>query len=213
MACVLTLALLDGDRAVVGHVGDSRLYLLWNGAIHKLTSDHSPVGEREDRGELTESEAMLHPRRHEVFRNVGSERRDVAEDDFVEIKEFQFKPDAALVLCTDGLSDLLTSAQMAEVVERYAGDPEQVARELVDAANRAGGKDNVTVVFVAGPEFVGTQSPEMAGARMRHAITKVREAVEAPVSAISAMARMLTCRAAFLVYGFVIGVVLALAWR
>lgn len=67
MACVLTLAVLDGDRAVVGHVGDSRLYLIWNGAMRKLTSDHSPVGEREDRGELSEQEAMLHPRRHEVF--------------------------------------------------------------------------------------------------------------------------------------------------
>ena len=71
MACVLTLAMLDGDRVVVGHVGDSRLYLIWNGAMRKLTSDHSPVGEREDRGELTELEAMLHPRRHEVFRDVG----------------------------------------------------------------------------------------------------------------------------------------------
>ena len=54
MACVLTLAVMEGERVVVGHVGDSRLYLVWNGAIRKLTSDHSPVGEREDRGELTE---------------------------------------------------------------------------------------------------------------------------------------------------------------
>jgi serine/threonine protein phosphatase PrpC len=67
MACVLTLAVVDGDKVCVGHVGDSRLYLVWNGVIRKLTSDHSPVGEREDRGELSEQEAMLHPRRHEVF--------------------------------------------------------------------------------------------------------------------------------------------------
>jgi PPM family protein phosphatase len=213
MACVLTLALVDGDRVVAGHVGDSRLYLIWNGAMHKLTSDHSPVGEREDRGELTEQEAMLHPRRHEVFRNVGSQRREADEDDFVEIKEFLFKPDAALLLCSDGLSDLLTSDQMREVVERYAGDPEQVALELVEAANQAGGQDNVTAVFVAGGEFIGTASPEMAEARVRHAITKVRSVVEAPVGVIAALVRVLTCRAAFLVYGFVIGVVLALAWR
>ena len=75
MACVLTLAVIDDDRVIVGHVGDSRLYLTWNGAIRKLTSDHSPVGEREDAGELTEPEAMAHPRRHEVFRDVGSRRR------------------------------------------------------------------------------------------------------------------------------------------
>ncbi len=213
MACVLTLAVLDGDRAVVGHVGDSRLYLIWNGAMRKLTSDHSPVGEREDRGELSEQEAMLHPRRHEVFRNVGSRRREAGEDGFVEVREFAFKPDAALLLCSDGLSDLVTSAQMIEVIERYAGDAGQVAEELVAAANRAGGKDNVTAVFVAGAEFVGAASPAMADARARHAITKVRAAVEAPVSAIAALGRLLRSRAAFLAYGFVIGVVVALAWR
>ncbi|MBZ5611699.1 MAG: protein phosphatase 2C domain-containing protein [Acidobacteriia bacterium] len=213
MACVLTLAVLDGDRALVGHVGDSRLYLIWNGAMRKLTPDHSPVGEREDRGELTEQEAMLHPRRHEVFRNVGSRKREPDEDGFIEMKEFLFKADAAILLCSDGLSDLLTSAQMRELIERYAGDPDRVARDLVEAANRAGGKDNVTAVFVAGSEFIGAGSPAMAEARARHSITKVRSVVEAPVSAIAAAARVLTCRAAFLVYGFVIGVVLALAWR
>src|ERR1035438_2649500 len=56
LACVLTLAVMNDDRVIVGHVGDSRLYLIWNGAMRKLTSDHSPVGEREDSGELTRSE-------------------------------------------------------------------------------------------------------------------------------------------------------------
>lgn len=70
MACVLTLALVDAGEMVIGHVGDSRLYLIWNGSIRKLTPDHSPVGEGEDAGELSEEEAMLHPRRNEVFRDV-----------------------------------------------------------------------------------------------------------------------------------------------
>ncbi len=61
-------------QITIGHVGDSRLYLIWNGAIRKLTSDHSPVGEDEDAGELTEQEAMRHPRRNEVFRDVGTAR-------------------------------------------------------------------------------------------------------------------------------------------
>ena len=132
MACVLTLAVISDDKVIVGHVGDSRLYLTWNGAIRKLTSDHSPVGEREDAGELNEAEAMAHPRRHEVFRDVGSRRREPDEEDFIEVKEFLFKPDAAILLCSDGLSDLLTSAEMLEVIERYDGDPAQVAQ-------RAGG--------------------------------------------------------------------------
>jgi serine/threonine protein phosphatase PrpC len=215
MACVLTLAVMQGDRVVIGHVGDSRLYLIWNGAIRKLTSDHSPVGEREDRGELTEADAMSHPRRHEVFRDVGTKRREPGEAEFVEMKEFLFKPDAAMLLCSDGLSDLLTSAEINEIIDRYDGDADQVARDLVDAANRAGGKDNITVVFVAGNEFLGNESPQMTEARARHAITRAREvAVPEPAQpTISRVRKALTSRVAFLIYGFAIGVAVALAWR
>lgn len=215
MACVLTLAVMNDDRVIVAHVGDSRLYLIWNGAMRKLTSDHSPVGEREDRGELSEQEAMTHPRRHEVFRDVGSRHRAADDQDFVDMKEFLFKPDAAMLLCSDGLSDLLTTAEMSGIIERYDGDPERVARDLVDAANRAGGKDNITAVFVAGSDFLGNESPAMAEARARHAITRVRMAAVAEMTpgALSRLRRLLTCRVAFLAYGFVLGVVLALAWR
>lgn len=214
MACVLTLAVIEGDRVVVGHVGDSRLYLIWNGAIRKLTSDHSPVGEREDCGELTEHEAMAHPRRHEVFRDVGSLRREPDEEEFIEMKEFLFKPDAALLLCSDGLSDQVTSEAMNQLIERYDGDPEAVARSLVDAANRAGGTDNVTAIFVAGSEFVGSSSPVMTQARVRHAITRARGVEQSrPPGVLTSVLGILTSRTAFLVYGFILGVVLALAWR
>ncbi|MGP0071547.1 MAG: PP2C family protein-serine/threonine phosphatase [Bryobacteraceae bacterium] len=208
MACVLTLAMISGDKVIVGHVGDSRLYLTWNGAIRKLTQDHSPVGEREDAGELTEAEAMAHPRRHEVFRDVGSRRREPDEEDFIEVKEFLFKPDAAIVLCSDGLSDLLTSAEILEVIERYNGDPAQVAGELLEAANVAGGSDNITAIFVAGSEFLGVRSPAAAQARARNAITKAREGSEQV--APSKVDGLLTTRVAFLVYGFLLGVVLSL---
>jgi PPM family protein phosphatase len=212
MACVLTLAVVNEDRITVGHVGDSRLYLAWNGALKKLTSDHSPVGEREDRGELTEEEAMLHPRRHEVFRDVGSRVRAPGEDDFIEIREFLFKPDAAILLCSDGLSDLLTSAEMREIIERYEGDPERTAGELVEAANAAGGRDNITVIFVAGSEFIGSGCEAMAEARARHSITRTRAeagAEEAPGFA-GRMNRLLTTRTAFLIYGFVLGILIAI---
>lgn len=219
MACVLTLALIADDKVIVGHVGDSRLYLTWNGAIRKLTSDHSPVGEREDAGELTETEAMAHPRRHEVFRDVGSRRREPDEEDFIEVKEFLFKPDAAILLCSDGLSDLLTSTEILDVIERYCGDPGHVAHELVEAANVAGGNDNITAIFVAGSEFLGNASPAAAEARARNSVTKAREEVaegltaERPVGVLSKVARVLTTRVAFLIYGFGVGVGLALALR
>jgi serine/threonine protein phosphatase PrpC len=98
MACVLTLVVVEGRRIVIGHVGDSRLYLIANGAIRKLTSDHSPVGEGEDAGELTEQEAMAHPRRHEVFRDVGSSKRHATDEDFIEIRHCRFRADAAILI-------------------------------------------------------------------------------------------------------------------
>src|SRR5262245_50861350 len=95
MACVLTLAVIEDDWITIGHVGDSRLYLICNGIMRKLTSDHSPAGECEDYGELSEQEAMLHPRRHEVFRDVGSRNRTMQEREFIEVRQCPFPPDAA----------------------------------------------------------------------------------------------------------------------
>src|ERR1700730_16560094 len=211
MACVLTLAALDDDRFVVGHVGDSRLYLIWNGAIRKLTSDHSPVGEMETRGELTEQEAMLHPRRNEVFRDVGSKPRSADEEDFIEVKEFLFKPDAAVLLCSDGLSDILTSSQISEIIEHYDGEPDATASELVAAANECGGADNITAIFVAGSEFLGSASEAMAQARERHAITRTRRTQDELRRPL--VVRLLTGRVAFLIYGLILGLLVALRWK
>jgi serine/threonine protein phosphatase PrpC len=155
MACVLTVAVLENGSAVVGHVGDSRLYHLRGGDIRKVTHDHSPVGEREDAGELDEASAMRHPRRNEVYRDVGSEEHTPDDPNFIEIQHIDFEADAALLLCSDGLSDLAPSAQIREIVEQHAGRPEAAVRELIEAANRAGGKDNVTVVLVEGEQFRG----------------------------------------------------------
>jgi serine/threonine protein phosphatase PrpC len=170
MACVLTLAAIVGEEIVIGHVGDSRLYLIWQGAIRKLTADHSPVGEDEDAGQLTEEQAMFHPRRNEVFRDVGSRPRSAADRDFIEIRRCRFHADAAILLCSDGLTDRLTAAQVREIVDRYDGDAASVACDLVDAANHAGGHDNVTALFVAGPEFTGRSAvtrPHSSATRLR----------------------------------------------
>ena len=92
MACVLTVAVLDNGSAVVGHVGDSRLYQIRRGEIRKITHDHSPVGEREDNHEISEAEAMRHPRRNEVFRDVGSEEHAPDDEDFIEVQRVPFEP-------------------------------------------------------------------------------------------------------------------------
>lgn len=153
MACVITLALVADGRLVIGHVGDTRLYKLNASGMRKLTRDHSPVGEREDAGELNEVDAMRHPRRNEVFRDVGSIFRDKDEQDFVDIIEEPFDRDDALLICSDGLSDMLPSPAIAHIVRQYAGDPARVAEALVAAANDAGGKDNITVVYAEGAHF------------------------------------------------------------
>ena len=153
MACVLTVAVLENGEAIIGHVGDSRLYEIRGGRIRKVTHDHSPVGEREESGELSESEAMRHPRRNEVFRDVGSEEHTPDDEDFIEIQRVSFDGDAALLLCSDGLSDQVPSADIQTAVERCAGEPARAVRDLIQAANRAGGKDNVTVVLLEGEQF------------------------------------------------------------
>jgi PPM family protein phosphatase len=153
MACVLTLALLEGRQLTIGHVGDSRLYKFTPQGIAKLTHDHSPVGEREDARELTETQAMQHTRRNEVYRDVGSEWREPDAVNFIEIVFADLGEDAAILLCSDGLSDMVTSLEINRIVRMYAGDPDRAVRELIAAANAAGGKDNITVVLAEGRDF------------------------------------------------------------
>ncbi len=159
MACVLTLALVENGSAYVGHVGDSRLYLIRRGEIRKVTRDHSPVGEREDAGELGEAEAMRHPRRNEVFRDVGSEEHAPDDAGFIDVERLPFDSETALLLCSDGLSDQVPAAAIQRAVESHAGDPDAAARALIEAANAAGGKDNVTVAIVEGERFTGPAKP------------------------------------------------------
>jgi PPM family protein phosphatase len=198
MACVLTLALVEDGEVTIGHVGDSRLYLVWRGAMRKLTSDHSPVGEEEDAGELTEQEAMLHPRRNEVYRDVGSRLRTGDEDGFIEIRKCRFRPDAAILLCSDGVTDQLTLVRMREIIGRYHGDSERVAREIVAAANEAGGKDNATALFVAGPAFGCTRTT-----------TRLR----LPTTRITMPRRRIVGRLLSLAYGLLIGMLVWAVWR
>jgi serine/threonine protein phosphatase PrpC len=153
MSCVLTLAVIEGRSVTIGHVGDSRLYRVRNHRMEKITLDHSPVGEREDRGEITEAEAMSHPRRNEVYRDVGSEPHQPGDPGFIDVFRTGMPPDAALLISSDGLTDMVPREEILRIVETYDKDPQRVADALVDAANQAGGKDNITVVFIPGSDI------------------------------------------------------------
>ena len=188
MACVLTVAVVEDGSAVIGHVGDSRLYKLRGGRIQKVTHDHSPVGEREDSNDLSEAEAMRHPRRNEVYRDVGTEEHTPDDPEFIELIRSSFEDDSALLLCSDGLSDQVTSSDILRTVARHAGNPDAAIEELIDGANRAGGKDNVSIVIAEGPLFA--------------------ENAVAPAVAERPAGSVFTGRAAMLVYGLVAGVLL-----
>ncbi|SFB88521.1 PP2C family protein-serine/threonine phosphatase [Spirosoma endophyticum] len=148
MCCVLTAALADSIKRKLYyvHVGDTRLYRFRSGELTKLTQDHSMVGVREDANELTEAEAMRHPRRNEILREVGSTEHRVDDPDFLESGETDFLPGDQLLLCSDGLTDMITKAQIKAVLKRPISLEDQTA-ELIRVANDQGGKDNITVVL------------------------------------------------------------------
>src|SRR4029434_10392283 len=150
MACVIPVAVVKDGMATIGHVGDTRLYKVRGGRIEKVTRDHSPVGEREDAREISELEAMRHPRRNEVYRDVGSEPHSPGDPGLVDIHEIPYDASIALLLCRDGFSDLVDSGSMLNAATVWAGDPQAVVRALIEAANAAGGEDHVTVVCVHG---------------------------------------------------------------
>jgi PPM family protein phosphatase len=195
MACVLTAALIEEATLHIGHVGDSRLYRIQKGAIAKITRDHSPVGQKEDSGELTELEAMRHPRRNEVFRDVGSQPHKPDDPDFIEYLQIPFDRDAAFLLCSDGLSDMLTSKEIAGSVIENAGNPREAVRRLIEKANATGGKDNISVVVIEAEQFAA--SADKAG-------TNKQAAASSPSG--------FRGRWAFLLYGLIAGLVVSYLW-
>ncbi len=228
MTCVVTLAIVTDGRLTIGHVGDSRLYKIRPDGLQKLTHDHSPVGEREDAQEISELTAMRHPRRHEVFRDVGGALRDKDEADYVEITEQPLERDAAILLCTDGLTDMIASTLIDRLVRKHAGDPGAVVDALVNAANKAGGRDNVTVVYAEGPDFArsvrGRASNGAAAApppprpiidTAPLEVSVPREEPDAPVAAVGAWSRFVGSRMTWFAAGLIAGVLgaLLLVWR
>lgn len=149
MSCVLTAALieLEQKRINMAHVGDTRLYQYANGVLTKLSHDHSLVGYREEVGELTEEEAMKHPQRNVISKDVGSKLLNGDGGDYIETALFPLVGRSTLLLCSDGLSDMLTSAKISAVLDSDM-TVEEKAGQLIAEANAAGGKDNVTVVLV-----------------------------------------------------------------
>jgi protein phosphatase len=144
MGSTLTLAIVEDNRATVAHVGDSRAYLWRDGRLRQLTEDHSVPGALLKQGRLTPEEAHHHPHRHVLFRCLGL-KPNIEVDIYPSVA---LRPADMLLLCSDGLWDMLYPAdRLAALLTRDDG-PQAICRRLVDAANEAGGEDNITVVLV-----------------------------------------------------------------
>ena len=150
MSCVLSAVIIDTEQNQVNmiHVGDTRVYQFHDSELRKLSHDHSVVGYMEEIGRLTEEQAMNHPERNVISRDVGSMMHRVNDDDFIESNVFPLLPNTVFLLCSDGLTDLVTSAEIISVLEQKETTLEQKVHTLVDLANEKGGKDNITVVLV-----------------------------------------------------------------
>ena len=162
MACVVTLAIVDieKNKFYYAHVGDTRLYLFRDNSLVKITNDHSTVGFLEESGRLTETAAMAHPKRNEVNKALGYETQIGLAKGFIDTGESPFLPGDTILLCSDGLTDMISSVQIIDILntdDSLAGK----GKQLIAAANEAGGKDNVTVVLVH-----NNKSPA------QHAVTK-----------------------------------------
>jgi serine/threonine protein phosphatase PrpC len=150
MACVLTLAVVDlkNNLFYYAHVGDTRLYLLRDNTLVKITKDQSFVGFMEDSGRLTEEQAMKHPKRNEINKALGFGANVSEQPDYIETGQSPFLPGDLLLLCSDGLSDLVNRQELTSILVTE-DDIEYKASELISAANQNGGLDNITAVLVA----------------------------------------------------------------
>ncbi|MBA3333047.1 MAG: Stp1/IreP family PP2C-type Ser/Thr phosphatase [Actinobacteria bacterium] len=144
MGTTVTIALVDAPAGTIsfGHVGDSRAYRLRDGALEQVTTDHSLVAELVESGVLTPEEAERHPQRSAITKAVGTEP-SVDADVFTR----DTLPGDLFLLCSDGLSDMLSEEEIASAIEGADRDPEAAGDALVAAANARGGEDNITVVL------------------------------------------------------------------
>src|SRR3954447_4580901 len=141
MGTTLTAALVTGREVVIGHVGDSRVYRFRDGELERLTQDHSLVEEFVRQGKLTPEEAENHPQRSIITRALGPEP-DVQVDTFT----YPGRDGDVYLICSDGLTGMISEDAIAEILSA-GGSLDAAAKQLIDAANENGGRDNITAIL------------------------------------------------------------------
>jgi PPM family protein phosphatase len=179
MGTTLTAIALEGEAtALLGHVGDSRAYLMRGGSVTQVTDDHSLVEQLVREGRLTPEEAQNHPQRAIITRALGIDAE-------VEVDTYRIdlRPGDRLLICSDGLTNMLSDDTIAATLRRHA-DPQQAADTLVDMANQAGGDDNITVVILDALSDGGggaTAAPQAAQAQEAGPEPAIAEPPDAPI--------------------------------
>jgi protein phosphatase len=153
MGTTITAAHVGDHDVAIAHVGDSRAYRLRGGDFERLTEDHSLVEEMRRRGQLTAQEADEHPQRSIITRALGPEP-----DVEVDTTSWRGAPGDVFLLCSDGLTSMVPELQVAEIV-RDARSLDDAGRALIDAANAAGGRDNITVILFSLEDVSGPGGP------------------------------------------------------
>lgn len=161
MGTTLTAVLLQDDRMHLAHVGDSRMYLLRDGNLERITKDHTVVERLVDEGRLTPQEAGIHPQRSILTKALG-----VDEDVEVDVADVDVRPGDRVLLCSDGLTGMVEEDDLVLILGQH-GDPQAASDALVTAANDAGGQDNITAVVLdvegddaAAPQAAVTETVE-----------------------------------------------------
>lgn len=144
MGTTIVLAVVFEQMALIGNIGDSRGYLLRDGHFSQITEDHSLVNELIKRGELSKQAARVHPQKNVITRSLGIE-----EDVKIDLHYLTLAQNDVLLLCSDGLTDMLSDSQIQSVLEE-ATTPAKKCDRLIELANNAGGLDNITVVIIDG---------------------------------------------------------------
>ena len=142
MGTTVTAVYVGEDVVTVAHVGDSRCYRLRNGELERLTDDHSLVGDLVRLGKLTEAQAELHPQRSVITRALGPEPSVQ-----VDVEDFAARAGDLFLVCSDGLTSMVREDKLKPLLTERKRPLDVLGRELIDAANAAGGRDNITVIL------------------------------------------------------------------